>query len=437
MTYLLIIAALLFINGLFVMAEMALVSTRKARLQASAARGDRSSQIALDLIEHPTRYLSTIQIVITVSGIGMGMFGEAAVADALRIQLEKVELLTRHAHVISVAITIFVLTIITLVFAELVPKRLGQMFPEGLARLLARPMDIFSRITSPLVSILSGFTNLILKLVPVSPSTGNEQAAEDEVRAIMASGAEEGVFHQSERQMVDRVLTLADQRIRTIMVPRPDIDFLDVTDNVQRVRVTLATSSHSHFPICDGGLDKLIGFVHVKDLVKNGLISDDINLRSLARKPLFIPESTTAIRLMERFRSSGTHIAFVLDEYGGVVGLVTLNDIIEKLIGAAPIGSDNRDQMVVKRTDGSLLLDGMVSIPELKELMGTRALPKEDTGDYNTLGGFIMTSLGRVPATGDQFSFDGYTFEVMDMDRSRVDRVLLTMPPKVDEPESP
>ena len=431
--YLLLIFILLALNGLFVMAEMALVSSRKGRLQAKAEHGDRGSRTALELIEQPTRYLSTIQIVITLSGIGLGMFGEASIVDDIEHLFTGYPRIAAYAHAISVALTMLLLTVGTLVFAELVPKRLGQMFPEGLARLLSRPMDMVGRITSPLVSLLTWATDLILSLVPLRPAR-DDDAAEEEVKAIIASGTESGVFHQTEQDMVERVFRLSDQKVTSIMVPRTDIDFLQVGDSIQRVRVAIATSAHSHFPVCAGSLDELIGVVHVKDLVKHGLVSDTINLRDLARPPMFVPESTICIRLLDQFKKTHNHIAFVVDEYGSLIGLVTLNDLIDALVGEMSSGGPH-DPSIVRRPDGSYLMDGHVPVTELKELLDLKSLPGEDTTGYQTLGGFVMAHLGRIPATGDRFEFDRFHFEVVDMDRTRVDKVLVTItePPTSDQ----
>ena len=432
--YILVIIVLLLVTAVFVLAEFAFYSSRKARLQAAADRGNRSAQIAIALIDNPNRYLSTTQIGITLVTIALGMYGEASLTEDLVRHVARVELLAKYAHPISTGITILLLTIVSLVVAEMVPKRLAQMYPEGLALLLARPTDWLSRFSSPLVLLLSTLTELILRLVP-EPQR-HELAAQEEVRAILASGAEDGIVHQAEQQLVENVFALGQQRVRTLMVPRVDIDYLQISDSLQRVRVALATSAHSHFPVCDGGMDTLIGVVHVKDLVKVGLISEEINLRALARKPMFVPESATALRVLEQFKSSATHIAFVLDEYGVLVGLITLNDLVGSMLGEiTTVGlAVPPNPMIVKREDGSYLLDGMVSVAQLKELMQTDALPR-DGGDFDTLGGFVMNYLGRIPATGDRFDFDRYQFEIMDMDRTRVDRVLLTIQP-VDSPSS-
>ncbi len=428
--YLLFILVLLFINGLFVMAEMALVSSRKGRLQAAADKGDRNARIALELIEHPNRYLSTTQIGITLTTIVLAMFGEEKLTADIVRWFEGYPVLAHYAHAIATTITAVVLTFAALLLAELVPKRIGQMNPEGLARAMARPMDWLSRFSAPLISLLSVLTNLILTLVPVRPAH-EDHDPQEEVNAILASGAEAGSVHQSEQQIVERVFQLGEQRVRSLMVPRNDIDALDEHDSQSRVRVAVATSSHSHFPVVNGDLDHLIGVVHVKDLVKHGLISDEINLKALARKPMFVPESATALKVLEQFKRGGTHIAFVLDEYGVLVGLVTLNDLVESMLGEIPLAgaAAPNDALIVKRHEGSWLLDGMVSVAQLKELMQAAELPRQNDADFDTLGGFVMSYLGRIPATGDRFSFDRFTFEVVDMDRTRVDRVMLDIAP--------
>ncbi len=434
--YFFLIAALLFVNALFVMAEMALVSARKGRLQVLADKGDRNAQIALDLIEHPNRYLSTTQIGITLTTIVLAMFGEESLKeDIIRLMDKFLPDMVRYSHAIATGITALSLTFAALLLAELVPKRIGQLNPEGLSRVMARPMYWVSWISAPLIAVLSFLTNLILQLVPIRPAD-DAHAPQDEVNAILASGAQQGTIHESEQQIVERVFQLGEQRVKTLMVPRSDIDSLEEHDTLARVRVAVATSSHSHFPVVAGDLDHLVGVVHVKDLVKHGLISDEINLRSLARKPMFVPESATALKVLEQFKRAGTHIAFVLDEYGVLVGLVTLNDLVGSMLGEITMTGTGAppDPMIVKRQDGSYLLDGMVNVADLKELMQTESLPREDGGGFDTLGGFVMTYLGRVPSTGDRFDFDRYQFEIMDMDRTRVDRVLLTVQPDASKP---
>lgn len=440
-----IIILLILVNGAFVLTEMALVSSRRGRLEARAGgmrgRGDRGARLALRLLDSPTTYLSTVQVGITLTGVLLGAFGEQTVAERVAEWVRRWDPdLSGYAHAIGLTVTVVTLTFFIIVVAELVPKRLAQIAPETFACLGARPMWIMSRVCRPLVWLLSASTNLILKLVPFRPKRDQEMVVED-VRSLLASGARTGVFRHAEQQIVERVFRLSDQGVKAVMVPRTDIDFLLLDDTPQRVRVVVAMGSHSHFPVCKSGLDDLVGVVHVKDLVKLGLMAEAggggerWRLADAVRPPLFVPESTPAIGMVETFRRKQTHIAFVLDEYGVLEGLVTLGDIVEALVGEVARQGEVDEPEIVKRADGSYLLDGMLGVDELKELMGVGSLPKEEDAGYETLGGMVMAYLGRIPAAGDAFTLDRFRFEVVDMDKARVDKVLLEIGPAPREVE--
>ncbi len=430
-----ILALLILVNSLFVAAEMALSASRKSRLEAAVQRGGkgtRGARAALKLHASPTRFLSTVQIGITLIGITSGAFGEASIADRLTPRIEKIEALAPIAAEISLTLTVLGITFVTIVFGELVPKRLAQSSPERFAAFFALPMTVVSRIAAPAVWALSHTTDLILRLLPFK-AVADPEAAEEEVRSLMRTGASEGVFDESEQRIVERVFALSDRTVKSLMVPRPDIDWLPADASVHRVRVAVATSSHSHFPVCTSGLDDLVGVVHVKDLVKSGLISDEIRLSELVRKPMFVPETLPGLKLLKMFQQRQDRIAFVLDEYGVLEGLVTMNDVVEAIVGdVTSAGEADPEPMVVRRADGSFLLDGMLPVDELRTLMfgdkgaGT-PLPKQDEAAFETLGGFLLAYLGRIPATGDTFAFDRFNFEVVDMDRHRVDKVLLSI----------
>lgn len=428
------LALLILINSVFVAAEMALASSRKARLEAAAKTGGAGARAALALYNEPTRFLSTVQIGITLIGILSGAFGESAIADRLTPRIAQIEMLAPYAAGLSLTLTVLVLTFMTIVFGELVPKRLAQSFPERFSAFFARPMRIVSRVAAPAVWALSHTTDLILRLLPFRAPVGNA-GAEEEVRSLMRAGTTEGIFHESEQRIVERVFSLSDRTVKSLMVPRPDIDWLPADASVNRIRVAVATSSHSHFPVCNTGLDDLIGVVHVKDLVKSGLISDEIKLAELVRKPMYVPETLPALKLLETFRQRQDRVAFVLDEYGVLEGLVTLNDVVEAIVGDVTGGSDaDPEPMIVTRADGSFLLDGMLPVDELRTLMygpdGLETpLPKESEATFETLGGFVLAYLGRIPATGDSFEFERYRFEVVDMDRHRIDKILLHITP--------
>lgn len=426
---------LILLNGVFAMSEAALMSSRRARLEGAAQRGNPRAARALVLLDHPTRFLSTVQVGITLIGIGAGAIGEKSIADQIQPHIAAIPYLGKYANIIASMLMVVILTYVSLIVGELVPKRLALRAPETIAGAVAGPMTMLSSIARPLVSLLTGSTELILRLLPFARSTPemDEQAAEAEVKAILATGTEEGVFHKSEQHIVERVFRLSDQTARGLMVPRTDIDWLRADAPVARIRVAVATSTHSHFPVCKpgGGLDELVGVVHVKDLVKAGIISDEVCLGDLARPPVYVPENTPALELLEKFRTNREHIVFVADEHGTLEGLVTLNDVTAAIIGEVARHDDTAEPMIVQRHDTSYLLDGMLPVPQLKGVLGLKPddeLPKQADG-YETLGGFIMTFLGRIPATGDVVNWSRFRFEVVDMDRKRVDKVLLNIDP--------
>lgn len=412
------------------MIEMALVSSRPARLEFRASRGDRGARYAVRLLESPNLYLSTVQIGITMTGVLLGAFGEDALASDIGAWVEgQYPKMAPYGHSIGLAATVLLLTFFMIVVAELVPKRIAQMAPETIARLGSRPMWVMSRACRPLIWLLSLSTNLLLSVLPLRAKKDSEAEVEEDVRAMLASGTQLGMFHETEQRIVERVFRLSDQSVKAVMVPRTEIEFLLMDETAQRIRVVLATSSHSHYPVCKTGLDDLVGVVHVKDLVKQTLIREEISLKDLVKEPLFIPESTPAIQMVETFRAQKTHIAFVLDEYGVLEGLVTLADVVEALVGEVQRQGDVDEPWITRRADGSYLLDGRLSVGELKEMLKVERLPREQIAGYETLGGMVMTYLGRIPTTGDRFTFDRFTFEVVDMDKARVDKVLLVIAP--------
>lgn len=431
----LIILILIVFNGLFAMSEAALISSRKARLEGLAARGGAmglGARRALALTENPTKFLSTVQVGITLIGIGAGAMGEQSIARRLEPTFAEIPYVGAYASTLSSVVMVILLTYVSLIIGELVPKRIALLAPETVSTRVAAPISALLKMARPLVALLEVSTNLIVSVFPQKKGV-DEHEAEAEVRALLRSGAAQGVFHASEQKIVERVFRLSDQTARSLMVPRTDIDWLRADEQVSRVRVAVATSTHSHFPVCGpGGLDELTGVVHVKDLVKSGLINQDFTLSELARPPMFVPDTTPALELLENFRTSREHIAFVIDEHGTLEGLVTLNDVVTAIIGEVNRHDIAEDPMIVKRAEGSYLLDGMLGIDQLRETMGLRdgeTLPREEEG-YETLGGFMMTALGRIPSTGDVHTWKNYRFEVVDMDRKRVDRVMLTIEPE-------
>lgn len=422
-----VLLLLIALNGILAMTEIAMVSSRKFRLEQSAASGGRGARAALRLSETPTRFLSTVQVGITLIGIVSGAVGEAAFATSLADRLNDFEPLAPYASYIATGVVVIAITYLSLVFGELVPKRLALNSPEALASVTAIPMELLSRVTRPFVSLLSFTTDLILRILP-GKKIGDELVSEEEIKSLIEKGTRAGLFLETERDLVERIFRLGDQRVNSLMVPRGDITWLPADATTDRVRLAVATSAHSHFPVCDppGGLDKIVGVVHVKDMIQAGLLTKQIDLKILARQPLYVHESMPVLRLLDELRKGRTRIAFVFDEYGVTTGLITLNDVVEALLGEVARHGEDTEPLAVRREDGSWLLDGGLPVQDLKELMGVRELPHQDRTNFQTLAGFIMTHLGRVPRTGEWFTFDRFRFEIVDMDRHRIDKVLLS-----------
>jgi putative hemolysin len=431
----LILILLIALNGVFAMSEIAIVSSRRVRLEYAADRGSRGAAAALLLAASPTRFLSAIQVGITLIVIVSGAFGEAALADDLRALVERWPTLAPYGGLIATTIVVLGITYLSVVIGELVPKRLALHAPEKVAAIIAPPMTLLARIASPFVGLLSGSTEFFLKLIGIKAEDKEAEITAEDIRGMIEQATQTGVFLQKEQELVERIFRLGDQRVSALMVPRGDIVWLESDWPVERIRVAVAAESHSHFPVARKGLETLLGVVHLKDMVKAGLLQNRIDLKVLARQPMYVPESMPALRLLEEFRKGQTHIAFVLDEYGVLAGLITLNDLVESLLGHMSRAGEESEPLVIKRADGSYLLDGALPIGELKSLMELDELPHEKRTTFNTLAGFIMTHLGRVPHSGDSFAWDRYRFEVVDMDRHRIDKVLLNFKPCDSDPD--
>lgn len=427
-----LIVILIVANGVFSGSEIALVSARKVRLEQQAREGNRSARLALRLAESPNDFLSTVQIGITLIGILSGALGGATVAQKLQDFLNQVPFLQPYSEFLSFAVVVGLITYLSLVIGELVPKRLALSHPEQIACTVARPMQRLSRLAAPLVALLSFSTDTVVRLLGIqaSPET---TITEDELRVLIEQGTEAGTFEAAEQEMVGRVLRLGDRPIRALMTPRTDIDWLDLDASVEENRQLIMESSHSRFPVCQGSIDECLGVVRLRNLVATYLHSPDPNpdLKPLLQVPLYVADSTRALKVLEMFKESGTHIALVLDEYGGVEGLVTLNDLVEAIVGDLPALEDEEEPMVVQREDGSWLLDGLLPVDELKRLLDLESLPEEDTG-YHTLAGFIINHLGRIPTAGDNFEWEGKYFEIVDMDGRRVDKVFMMVRPEAE-----
>jgi putative hemolysin len=422
---LLVLAMLILLNGVFAMSEMAVVSSRKARLQQWADEGRPGAKTALALAEDPSNFLSTIQVGITVIGITSGAFGEATLAKDLAEWLAQWPSLAPRADILALAVVVAGITVASLVIGELVPKRLALHKPESIASIVARPMRMLSRLTYPLVKALSATTDGVLRVFGVSGSSGSP-VTEEEIKVLMEQGAEAGVFEAHERQLVDRVFRLDELRVTGVMTPRSDIAFLDLGDSPATNLRRIAESGHSRFPVVHGEPDNVQGIVHVKALVEDAVAGKPVDLASCLAKPLFVPQTLTVMEVVEAFKKHRQTIALVVSEHGDLQGLVTLNDVMEALVGDVATVEDEDDRDVVSRDDGSWLIDGSVTIDRFKDVVGIDdPLPEEDSGSYHTLGGFVMTQLGRVPQVADTLRWDGLRFEVADMDGNRVDKLIV------------
>jgi putative hemolysin len=419
------ILLLILVNGILAMSEAALVASRKARLQQKAGEGDKSSSLALKLLEDPNIFLSTTQIGITLIGVLAGAVGGATIADALAMSLQKIPYISAYSESIALGIVVLSITILSLWIGELVPKRLGLHSPERIARVVAGPMLFISKIFFPFIKLMSAATNLILRMIGIKPSS-EPPITEEELQMLISQGTQAGVFQEAEQDMVEGIFSLSDQRVYSLMTPRTEIVSLDVTDSIEEIRLKIAESEYSRFPVTQDSLETILGIVKSRDLLVQSLSGAEIKLKDLLKPAFFIPETMFASRALEIFKEKGTELLLVIDEFGGLQGLITINDILEEIVGDIEF----EEPQATQRQDGSWLLDGMLEVDEFKEIFKLDNLPHED--EYETLSGFMMVSLGRVPQTADHFEWHNLRFEVIDMDGRRVDKVLVsTMPPRV------
>ncbi len=427
-TEILLILLLLVLNGLFAMSEIAVVTARRIRLAQRADAGDRGARIALELAEDPTQFLSTVQVGITLIGILAGAFGGASIAGQLAELLRAYPAVAPYAEALGLGLVVAAITYLSLIFGELVPKRIALAAPERIASLVARPMRAVSRVTAPLVQLLTGSTNLMLRLLGVRAHM-DPGITEEEVRATLEQGAESGVVQPVEHEVVQRVFRLGDRRVSGLMTPRPEIDWIDLAQGDEAVRAELGESPRSLVLVCRNVVDEIVGFVRAEDLLTRciaGQVPDRAALETLARPPLFVPEAMPALDLLEALRRGRQHAAVVLDEYGGVSGIVTLDDVLEALVGTIPeTDSEAGEHWLVQRADGSWLVDGQAPIADLEEVLDASLVNEERPG-YETVGGFVMTALEHLPRVTDHFVRSNYRFEVVDMDGRRVDKVLVT-----------
>ncbi|HUC11130.1 MAG TPA: hemolysin family protein [Stellaceae bacterium] len=418
-----VVFLLILLNGIFAMAEIALVSARTARLKTIAETGNPGARAALELKSDPSRMLATVQIGITVIAVLSGTFGQATLGARLQLVLQQYPgFVARYAHAISMAIVVLAISYLSLIVGELVPKRIAMSHAEGIAAALARAMRSLSRIGAPIEWFLSASTNLVLRLLPLR----YEKAApvtDEEISFMLREGTATGHIPQAETEIVEMALRLGDRRASAVMTPRTRIEWLDLNDPEEENRRRIRESPYSRFPVMQGGSAQVVGIVEAKDLLARCLTGQALDLRSDTRPPLYLPNTVSVLRVLDMFKSSGEPMALIVDEYGDLEGLVTPSDILEALVGDIP-GASDTDQRVVRRDDGSWLIDGLVGLDELKQVLGLSHLSGEDA-DFHTLGGYLMARLNRVPMIADRVTTNGYQFEIVEMDGRRVDRVLV------------
>lgn len=421
----LIILLLIVVNGVFALAEVAVLASRKARLQQLAKEGGHKARAALELAESPNRFLSTVQIGITLIGVLAGAFGGATIAKEIAAYLKAFPSLSPHADSIALGLVVLVITYLSLVIGELVPKRIALHSPERIASLVALPMQWLSALVSPLVSFLTLSTDVVTHLIGLRASK-EPPVTEQEINVMIEQGTQAGVFEPAEHTMVKRVFRLGDRTVGSLMTVRQDIVWMDMDDSLDENLKILTSNVYSRVPVCRGDLDNVEGILRAKDLLNQCLVCGIPDIKDVLQEPMFVPETLPALKLLEKMKESRTHIILVVDEYGTVKGLVTLNDILEAIVGDMPSLDETDEPYAVQREDGSWLLDGMLPMDEFKEIFGLGRLSDEEPGRYLTLSGYVLTKMGRIPTAGDTFEADGLRFEIMDMDGNRIDKILVS-----------
>jgi putative hemolysin len=423
-TEILILLFLLLLNGIFVMSEMAVVSARKARLQQQSNEGNKHAGRALGLAQNPAIFLSTVQIGITLVSVLLGAIAGSTFSDPLAQLFESWPTLSAYAHPLAFGLVVVVITMLTLLVGELVPKRLALHQPESIAAAISGPMVFISKVFSPLVWLLGKSSEFLLRLLGVKP-TNEPPVTEEEIQLLINQGKEAGVIEESEQDMVEGVFSLSDSRIYSLMTPRTEITWLDIKDSPDKIRDKIVESPYSRFPVGQDSLDVVLGIIKARDLLAPpSLSSEGFRLKDKLRPAFYVPETMYASRALEVFKEKSAEIMLVIDEFGSLQGLLTLNDIIEEIVGDIEV-----EPQATQRQDGSWLLDGLLAVDDFKEIFKVETLPHET--EYESLSGFVMMTLGRVPQAADHFEWNGLRFEVMDMDGRRVDKVLVTtLPPR-------
>jgi len=415
---------LLAANGIFAMSEIAVVTARKSRLQELAGQGIARARAALELANNPNQFLSTVQIGITMVGILAGALGGGTVTEWLAAQLNTIPVIAPYSRSLALGAVVLAITYCSVIIGELVPKRLALGHPESIAMFMAPPMRMLLTVCTPVVRLLSTSTDLVFRLFG---KRFEEQSSvtEEEIRTLIRQGTAAGVFEETEQDMVEAIFHLGDMSARGLMTPRTQIVWLDVNDSIDQIRAKLTDSGHSRFPVCAKSLDDVLGIVQAKDILASFLLGKRVELKETMQQPAFVPRSMTAFQVLDHIKKSGSHIVLVVDEYGGIEGLLTHHDLLEAIAGDMPFGKMPAQPKAVQRKDGSWLLDGMMSVDEFKEIFELTDLPGEKRDTFQTLGGFLFTQMGRVPSVSEQYEWNHLRFEIVDMDGKRIDKVLV------------
>ena len=416
----LILLGLIILNGLFVMSEIALVSARKPRLETMAEKGDLKAAAALKLSNSPEMFLSAAQIGITLIAILTGVYSGERFGGYLQPSIEKIAVLQPYAKTISTTIVVIIVTFLSIVFGELIPKRIGLLNAERIAKIVAGPMKAFGKFTFPIVWLLNKTSNFIFKLFNIK-NKKDDSVTEDEIKAIISEGTESGSIEEEEKELIERIFHLGDRNITSLMTHRSDIIWFDLNDNEEKIREKIIIEPHSVYPICDGSIDNIKGMVSIKDLY----IIDDFTLfRDIVQPAMFVPENNTAYQVMEKFKETKQHSCFIVDEYGSLQGMITLNDILEAIVGDIP-QTGIEDYEIVDRGDGTYLVDAQIPFYDFLSRFDKADWASDEEYGFDTLAGCILQELERIPQTGDRLSWRGFEFEVVDMDGHRIDKVMV------------
>lgn len=420
------IFVLFFFNAIFAMYEIAMVASRETRLEQRVLDGSRGAADALKLLKDPDQqYLSTVQIMITLIDTLAGGIGGAMLADPLAVQLQKIAWLAPNADLIALIFVVTIITYFSIVLGELIPKRLAVSKPEKVVILLSPTISFLTKVYRPLNNLLSTSTNLGLKLFRINTDRG-PTITEEEIKSYLEEGRDIGLIEEVEREMVSGIFRLGDRRVEALMTPRLEMAWIDINDPPDEIWHDILETQHSRLPVADGDLDNIIGYIQIRDLLNCSPDDPNFDLRQFIKMPIYVPENMAALRALENFQKGGVHLAVVVDEFGGITGMVTDYDILETIVGEIPEDGEDTDSLAVQREDGSWLFDGLIVIDQLKDILDLRDMPGEERATYQTLSGFVMSQLGRIPKTGARFTYEDFEFEVVDMDGRRVDRVLVS-----------